>query len=201
MLKYLIISLTLISCGVRQVSPAKTTEPGNTIITGKNIAETNGRRMQPTIHQFKVKSLDGGEINFADFKGKKILIVNTASKCGYTPQYSELQKLYQGYGDRLVIVGFPSNDFGKQEPGSAAEIIEFCQKNYGVSFPMAEKVTVRGESAHPIYQWLTQKSLNGVLDAEIKWNFGKFLIDEQGKVMAYYPSKVSPVSEEILKNL
>lgn len=156
---------------------------------------------QKSIYDFKVAAIDGGTINFADFKGKKILIVNTASKCGYTPQYKDLEELYRKYKDKLVVVGFPANNFGGQEPGSNAEIKEFCTQNYGVSFPMAAKVSVKGDDIHPLFHWLTHKSENGVLDAEIKWNFGKFLIDEKGKLLAYFPSRVNPLSEEILAKL
>ena len=152
-----------------------------------------------SIHQFKVKSIEGGEIDFAKYKGKKILIVNTASKCGYTPQYEGLQKLYDQYKDKLVIVGFPCNQFGGQEPGTETTIQEFCKSRYGVTFPLAAKVDVKGESIAAIYKWLCSKTENGVLDAEIKWNFNKFLLDENGKILAYFPSKVTPDSEEILK--
>jgi len=162
------------------------------------------------IYSFKVAALDGGSIDFSTFKGKKILIVNTASKCGYTPQYKELEQLYTQYKEKLVIVGFPANNFGAQEPGTNAEInefcqknygVEFCQKNYGVSFPMAAKISVKGDDIAPIYKWLTQKTENGVLDAEIRWNFNKFLIDENGNMLAYFPSKVNPLSEEITGKL
>ncbi len=152
-----------------------------------------------SIHSFKVKSIDGKTIDFSKFKGKKILVVNTASKCGYTPQYEALQKVYNEYKDKLVIVGFPANNFGGQEPGSDSEIQDFCKANYGVSFPMASKVSVKGTDMAPIYKWLTSKTENGVLDAEVGWNFGKFLLDENGKLVAYYPSKVKPDSDEILK--
>jgi glutathione peroxidase len=152
-----------------------------------------------SIHSFKVKSIEGKTIDFASFKGKKILVVNTASKCGYTPQYDALQKVYNQYKDKLVIVGFPANNFGGQEPGSDSEIQDFCKANYGVSFPMASKVSVKGGDMAPIYKWLTSKAENGVLDAEVGWNFGKFLLDENGKLLQYFPSKVKPDSDEILK--
>ncbi len=154
-----------------------------------------------SIYEFKVESLDGGTIDFSQFKGKKLLIVNTASKCGYTPQYEELEKLYETYREKLVIVGFPANNFGGQEPGTNSEIKEFCKKNYGVTFPMAAKVSVKGEDIAPIYQWLCNKAENGVMDAEIKWNFGKFLLDEKGTLLAYFPSKVKPMSEEVISKL
>ena len=153
----------------------------------------------PTIHSFKVKSIEGGTIDFSKFKGKKILVVNTASKCGYTPQYEALEKVYQEYKDKMVIIGFPANNFGGQEPGADSEIQEFCKARFGVKFPLASKVSVKGDDTAPIYKWLTSKSENGVLDAEVKWNFGKFLLDENGKLIAYFPSKVTPDSEEILK--
>ena len=158
-------------------------------------------KADPTIHKFKVKSIEGGTIDFAKFKGKKILIVNTASKCGYTPQYEALEKVYEEYKDKLVIVGFPANNFKEQEPGSDAEIEEFCKARYGVKFPLSSKVSVKGEDTAPIYKWLTTKSENGVLDATITWNFNKFLLDENGKLIAYFPSNVKPDSEEILKYL
>ncbi len=166
----------------------------------KNIATTYSSAVK-TIYDFKVAALDGGTIDFAQYKGKKILIVNTASKCGYTPQYEGLQKLYEKYKDNLVIVGFPANNFGQQEPGTSSEIQEFCKKNYGVSFPMAAKVSVKGDDTAPIYQWLCHKNENGVLDAEIGWNFGKFLLDENGHLLNYFPSKVTPMSEEITSKL
>jgi glutathione peroxidase len=154
-----------------------------------------------SIHSFTVKSIDGKNLNLASFKGKKILIVNTASKCGYTPQYEGLEKVYEQYKDKLVILGFPCNQFGGQEPGSNEEIVDFCKKNYGVSFPLADKIDVKGDHIAPIYQWLTMKSKNGILDASIGWNFNKFLIDENGKMMAYFPSNIKPDSEDILKYL
>jgi len=157
--------------------------------------------IQKSIYDFKVESLDGGNIDFAKFKGKKILIVNTASECGYTTQYEGLEALYEKYKDRLVVIGFPANNFGGQEPGSNTEIKEFCKKNYGVTFPMAAKISVKGADAAPIYKWLCNKSENGVLDAEIKWNFNKFLLDENGKILAKFESKVTPMSEELTSKL
>jgi glutathione peroxidase len=150
-----------------------------------------------SIHTFKVTGIDGKQINLAAYKGKKILIVNTASKCGYTPQYESLQKVYDQYKDKLVILGFPCNQFGGQEPGTNEEIAAFCKANYGVNFPLADKIDVKGANIAPIYQWLTQKAKNGVLDANIGWNFNKFLIDENGKMLAYFPSNVKPESDAI----
>jgi len=128
-----------------------------------------------TLYDFKVKGLDGSSIDFAQFKGKKILVVNTASKCGFTPQYEGLERLYKRFSDKLVIVGFPSNDFLDQEPGKDAEIAAFCQRNYGVTFPMAAKIDVKGKRQAPIYQWLTNRSLNGVESSAVLWNFQKYL--------------------------
>lgn len=148
-----------------------------------------------TLHEFKSKTIDGKEFNFADLKGKKVLIVNTASECGYTPQYKDLQALYEKYNSKnFVIIGFPCNDFGGQEPGTESEIKSFCTKNYGVTFQMMEKVSI---ATSPIYQWLTHKTENGVLDATVKWNFNKFLIDEQGHLVKYLPSSVKPMDIEI----
>ncbi len=152
-----------------------------------------------SIHSFKVESLTGETIDFSDFKGKMILVVNTASECGFTPQYEGLEELYEKHKDNLVIVGFPANNFGGQEPGSNADIETFCKKNYGVSFPMAAKVSVKGSDTAPIFKWLTSKEENGVMDVEIKWNFTKFLLDENGKLVASFESKVKPLSDEILR--
>lgn len=150
------------------------------------------------VYNFKVVSLTGETIDFATFKGKKILIVNTASKCGYTPQYEGLEALYKAYQDRLVIVGFPCNDFLFQEPGDAATIADFCKKNYGVSFPMAAKIHVKGKDMAPIYQWLTQKELNGVSSSEVSWNFQKYLLDEEGRLIRHFEPKVAPNDPEII---
>lgn len=157
--------------------------------------------MGKSIYDYKVESLDGKEINFADFKGKKILIVNTASQCGFTPQYADLEKLYEEYKSKLVIVGFPANNFGAQEPGSNEEIGAFCQKNYGVSFPMAAKVSVKGDDTAPIFKFLTEKDLNGVKNTAILWNFTKFLLDENGKLIDSYISTTKPTSSSITKHL
>lgn len=152
-----------------------------------------------SIYDFKVNALEGGTIDFADFKGKKILIVNTASKCGFTPQYEGLENLYKTHMDKLVIVGFPANDFMSQEPGSNEDIAAFCQKNYGVSFPMAAKISVKGDDKAEIYQWLTEKKYNHFKDSDIKWNFQKYLIDEKGNLIAVFDPKVKPESEQIIK--
>lgn len=154
-----------------------------------------------SFYDFKVPALDGGKsLDFAKFKGKKVLVVNTASQCGYTPQYADLQKLYDAYKTKLVVVGFPANNFGGQEPGSNDEIGAFCKKNYGVTFPMAAKVSVKGDDIDPVFKYLTDEAKKlGVADPVIKWNFTKFLVDENGKLVAVFPSKVNPMSEEITK--
>jgi glutathione peroxidase len=145
------------------------------------------------IYHISLRTLDGlGIINLSSFKGKKILIVNTASECGYTYQYEGLQKLQDRMKDKLVVIGCPCNQFGSQEPGDSAEIRSFCNKNYHVTFPLSEKLDVKGPNQHPLYKWLTQKSENGVLNSEVKWNFNKYLISADGKLMAYFPSKVKP---------
>jgi glutathione peroxidase len=154
-----------------------------------------------SIYDYKVAALDGGKIDFSAFKGKKILIVNTASECGFTPQYKDLETLHQAYKDRLVIVGFPANNFGGQEPGTNKEIATFCQKNYGVSFPMAAKVSVKGDDEAPLFQYLTDKELNGVKNTTILWNFTKFLLDENGKLIDSYISTTKPMDEAIVKHL
>lgn len=154
-----------------------------------------------TIYDFHVEALDGKEIKFQDFKGKKILIVNTASQCGFTPQYADLEKLYEQYKDKLVIIGFPANNFGGQEPGSNTEIGAFCQKNYGVTFPMAAKVSVKGDDTAPIFKFLTEKELNGVKNTDILWNFTKFLLDENGTLIDSFVSSVKPTDDAIVKYL
>jgi glutathione peroxidase len=147
------------------------------------------------LHEFKAKTLEGKDFNFADLKGKKVLIVNTASECGYTPQYKDLEALYEKYKSKnFVIIGFPCNDFGGQEPGSSADIKAFCTKNFGVTFPLMEKVSI---GTSPIYKWLTSKAENGVLDATVKWNFNKFLVDENGKLVQYLASNVKPMDAQI----
>ena len=153
------------------------------------------------IYDFSIKSITGGTIDFSQYKGKMILIVNTASKCGFTPQYEGLEKLYQQYKDKLVIVGFPSADFADQEYHQDGDIFTFCQKNYGVTFPLTTRVDVKGDNITPVYKYLCNKNENGVLDASISWNFNKFLIDENGKLLAHFDSKITPDSPEITKYL
>lgn len=154
-----------------------------------------------SIFDFKVPGLDGKTIDFSAYKGKKILIVNTASKCGLTPQYEGLEKLYNQYKGKLVIIGFPANNFAGQEPGTNGEIQEFCKKNYGVSFPMAEKISVKGDDTHELYKYLkAQAAAKGFTDP-VTWNFGKFLVDEKGELIATFSPRTAPMSEEILKYL
>lgn len=154
-----------------------------------------------SIYDFKVPSLDGGTIDLAKYKGKKIMIVNTASKCGNTPQYEGLQQLQDKYKNTLVIIGFPANNFGQQESGTNTEIKEFCKKNYGVTFPMAEKVSVKGDDIHPLFKYLTEEAVKKGFEDPIKWNFTKFLIDENGKLITVIHNKVQPMSEEVTKYL
>lgn len=152
-----------------------------------------------TFHDYKVETIDGEMISLSQFKGKKVMVVNTASKCGLTPQYTDLQKLYDTYGgENFVIVGFPANNFMNQEPGTNEEIASFCQANYGVTFPMMAKISVKGEDIHPLYQWLTSMDKNGVLESDVKWNFQKYLIDEQGRLVKMIPPREKPMSEEII---
>jgi glutathione peroxidase len=150
------------------------------------------------LHQFKVTAIDGSEFDFVSLKGKKVMIVNTASKCGFTPQYKTLQELYESYGgENFEIIGFPANNFMNQEPGSNAEIVEFCSANYGVTFPMMSKVSVKGNDIHPLYKWLTSKSENGKSDNNVTWNFQKFLIDEQGNLVESLSPNTKPDDKKI----
>ncbi len=152
-----------------------------------------------TLHDFTVQSIDGKEFSLAQLKGKKVLVVNVASACGYTPQYADLQKLSEKYASKLVVIGFPANNFGGQEPGSNDEIAQFCKKNYGVSFPMFEKISVKGNDMHPLYKWLSSKSENGWNDQAPTWNFCKYLVSENGELLKYFGSNVKPMDEELLK--
>ena len=149
-------------------------------------------------YDFKVKTLEGADFDLSSLKGKKVMVVNVASKCGNTPQYKDLEELYEKYQGELVIIGFPANNFGGQEPGSAAEIREFCSKNYGVTFPMMEKISVKGDDMHPLYKWLTSKEENGVMDSNVTWNFQKYLIDENGRLVDMLNPKDKPGSEKTL---
>lgn len=153
-----------------------------------------------SFYDFKIKTLDGKELDFKTLKGKKVLLVNTASECGYTPQYEDLEKLHRTLGgENFVVIGFPANDFGAQEPGTNKEIAEFCKKNYKVSFLMSEKISVKGPDTHPLYKWLCIKELNGMGDAEVKWNFNKFLVDEMGNWVTKLGSKTKPMDDVIVQ--
>lgn len=151
-----------------------------------------------SFYDFTVQTIEGEDFSLDSFKGKKVLIVNVASKCGLTPQYAQLQTLYERYREKnFVIIGFPANNFGAQEPGTNEEIQEFCTANYGVTFPMMAKISVKGDDIAPLYRWLTSQSENGVADTEVKWNFQKFLIDEQGHWLQSISPSESPLSELI----
>ncbi len=167
----------------------------------RNLRETTNFENMNTIHQFSVKSIEGNTLNFSDFKGKKILLVNTASECGLTPQYAQLQELYDNYKDQIVVVGVPANEFGAQEPGSDEQIKDFCSVRYDVTFPLAAKQIVVGDNQSELFQWLTQKEKNGVKDTEIKWNFHKFVLDENGTLINDFGSVASPLDENVLKAL
>ncbi|WP_372773432.1 glutathione peroxidase [Mangrovibacterium sp.] len=154
---------------------------------------------QNSFHDFTVKDIEGSDFSMANLKGKKVLVVNTASKCGLTPQYKDLQALYSKYGsEKFVIIGFPANNFLGQEPGSNTEIEEFCQKNYGVTFPMMSKISVKGDNIAPIYHWLTEKSQNGKMDSSVAWNFQKYLIDENGNLVDMASPKTKPNDPKII---
>jgi len=155
---------------------------------------------QTNFHSFKTKTIDGKVFDLSSLKGKKVLVVNTASKCGLTPQYKDLQELYLKYGgDKFVIIGFPANNFMSQEPGSNSEIKQFCTENYEVTFPMMQKISVKGDDIDPIYKWLTSKSMNGKMDAEVSWNFQKFMIDENGNFVDMASPRTKPSDEKIIK--
>ena len=187
-LMFLVIIGSLIAC------KNNTKEKMNSI----TINNTENQQIE-NVYQFKVKTLVDDDFDFSSLKGKKIMIVNTASKCGLTPQYKDLQALYDTYKEEnFVIIGFPANNFGKQEPGTNAEIAEFCQLNYGVNFPMMAKISVKGEDMHPMYQFLTQKSRNGFEDSEVTWNFQKYLIDENGLLVKVISPKTLPTDESIV---
>ncbi|AKQ47650.1 glutathione peroxidase [Rufibacter radiotolerans] len=154
-----------------------------------------------SIYDIPLKTIDGKDTSLKAYKGKKLLLVNVASECGYTPQYEDLEKLHKLHGDKVVVLGFPANDFGGQEPGSNQEIAQFCQKNFGVTFPLFEKAAVTGKEQQSLYKWLTSKEANGSNAEAPTWNFCKYLIGEDGRVLKFYPSKVSPLSEELLRDI
>ena len=188
----LILVISIISCKEKSENKEK---PDKDIATDEDVSQ----QQVEDIYQFKVKTLSDEDFDFSTLKGKKIMIVNTASKCGLTPQYKDLQALYDTHKEEnFVIVGFPANNFAKQEPGTNAEIAEFCQLNYGVNFPMMAKISVKGEDMHPLYQFLTQKVKNGFEDSEVSWNFQKYLIDEDGRLVKMIPPKTLPTDQSIL---
>jgi glutathione peroxidase len=154
-----------------------------------------------TVYDFTVKSIDGKDVKLSQYKGKKLLIVNTASECGFTPQYKELEELYKKHGDKVTVLGFPANNFHGQEPGSDAQIATFCEKNYGVTFPLFSKISVKGADTAPLYQFLADKTRNGGISEAPSWNFCKYLVDEQGHVVKFYPSKITPLSPELLADI
>lgn len=163
------------------------------------LVATSNAFAQASFHDFTVKDIEGNQFELSSLEGKKVLVVNTASKCGLTPQYEQLQELYETYGGAdFTIIGFPANNFANQEPGSNTEIATFCEKNYGVTFPMMSKISVKGDDIHPVYQWLTQKSKNGKMDSEVGWNFQKYLIDENGRLVDMVEPKVKPTNKEIV---
>lgn len=154
-----------------------------------------------SFYDFKMKAIDGSLIDFSTFKGKKVLLVNVASKCGFTPQYEGLQKLHELYGNKVAILGFPANNFGQQEPGTNQEIALFCSANYGVTFQMFEKISVKGEDKAPLYQWLSEDKYNGWNNEEPSWNFCKYLVNEKGELVAFFPSKVTSLSDELISRI
>ena len=163
-----------------------------TFITATAFAQTSG------FYDFKVKTLEGGTFDFSSLKGKKVMVINTASKCGNTPQYKDLEALYEKYSDNFVIIAFPANNFGSQEPGTATEIRKFCTENYGITFPLMQKISVKGSDMAPIYKWLTSKNENGVMDSEVKWNFQKYLIDQNGRLVQVLDPKELPTSDKVI---
>jgi len=163
------------------------------LLTFSGLENSKENEKAMSIYEFKMNAIDGTEIDFAQYKGKKLLIVNTASKCGYTPQYEDLQELHKQYGNKIVVLGFPANNFGGQEPGSNGEIAEFCQKNYGVDFQMFEKISVKGSDQHPLYQFLEQKTGKAP-----SWNFCKYYVNEKGDLIKFYGSGTNPMDDDIL---
>ena len=162
---------------------------------------TSLAEQKASIYNFQMETIDGAEIALSQFKGKKLLIVNTASKCGFTPQYAELQKLHELYGDKVTILGFPANNFLSQEPGTNEEIALFCEENYGVNFQMFSKISVEGSDQSELYNWLSSKELNGWNEKAPNWNFCKYLVDEDGQLQKFYGSAISPLADEILDEL
>lgn len=170
------------------------------IYSDKSLGRPDATAPKGSFYDYSLKSLDGKQtIDFSKYKGKKVVVLNVASKCGFTPQYADWQAFHKQYGDKIVVLGIPANNFKGQEPGSSDEIAEFCQKNYGVTFQMLEKVSVVGDDQHPLYQWLSHKDLNGWNDSAPTWNFCKYVINEKGELTNFFSSKVKPDSEEFKK--
>jgi glutathione peroxidase len=170
------------------------------LITGFLFFFLGTMHAQTNFYDFIVKDITGEDYPLSQLKGKKVLVVNTASKCGFTPQYEGLEELYKKYGsDNFVIIGFPANNFAKQEPGTNEEIAAFCKKNYGVTFPMMSKISVKGDDQHPLYKWLTSKSENGVEDSKVAWNFQKYMIDEEGQLVGHFSTTVKPKSRKLIR--
>lgn len=200
MKNYLLLAIfALISCKNTAQQNVSNQNDDYVYESQQNNNSTENPMTLKTIYDFKVTDLTGAPFDFASLKGKKIMIVNTASRCGLTPQYKDLQKVYEQYkGNNFVIVGFPANNFGSQEPGSDSEIASFCSKNYGVTFPMMSKISVKGNDMHEVYQFLTQKSQNGLQDSEVGWNFQKYLVSADGKLEKVIAPNVSPTDSSIV---
>lgn len=164
-------------------------------------SQNDTKEPKTSIYDIKIDDISGNKINLTDFNGKKIMFVNVASECGFTSQYKDLQQLHEEYKDKLVIIGLPCNQFGGQEPGTEEQIMSFCELNYGVEFLMTEKIDVKGKNQHPLYAWLTKKEINGAKDSSVKWNFQKYLVDENGRFVDYYLSMTKPMSSKITKHL
>jgi glutathione peroxidase len=195
-MKTLLILLTALAtaCGNQMESTNISVQESSLMAFGTSESTT----MEKSIYEFKMKDIDGKEVDFSTYKGKKLLLVNVASKCGYTPQYADLQELNEKYGDKVTILAFPANNFGGQEPGTSEDIKEFCTANYGVTFQLFEKISVKGADKHPLYRWLSDKDLNGWNNAEPSWNFCKYLISEDGKLIKFFPSSVKPLDNELV---
>jgi glutathione peroxidase len=189
-MKTLLLFFTFIALACNTATQSKT--------SNEEILKLEDMLMEKSFYDFKMTDIDGNEVDFSQYKGKKVLIVNVASECGYTPQYAGLQQLNETYGDDLVILGFPANNFGGQEPGTNEDIKQFCKENYGVTFQMFDKISVKGADKHPLYRWLSDKDMNGWNDKEPSWNFCKYFIDENGDLKKFFPSSVKPMDEEII---
>lgn len=189
-MKKLLILFAFIALGCNSSSPRQT--PTEEELKLENML------MEKSFYDFKMKDIDGNEVDFDQYRGKKVLVVNVASNCGYTPQYAELQELNEKHGDEVAILGFPANNFGGQEPGTKEDIKQFCTENYGVTFRMFDKISVKGADKHPLYRWLSDKDMNGWNDKEPSWNFCKYFIDEKGELKRFFPSSVSPMDDEII---